>query len=89
MAKKKKDLVQIIKDNPGCVAMVDNDEWTIWSSPPKPENEMSYDEYDDWMLSSELCRDGEHKEFSSRDSLDGFGILMALAEIVGMKIKQP
>jgi hypothetical protein len=27
---KKKDLVQIIRDNPGCLAIIDNDDWWIW-----------------------------------------------------------
>lgn len=35
MAKKQKDLVQIIRDNPGCVAMVDNDCWRLFKSDPE------------------------------------------------------
>lgn len=30
----KKDLVQIIRDNPGAVAIVDNDCWTLYSRNP-------------------------------------------------------
>ena len=28
----KKDLVQIIRDNPGCVAQVDNDAWYLYAA---------------------------------------------------------
>ena len=27
---KKKDLVQIIRENPGCIAVIDNDCWWLW-----------------------------------------------------------
>jgi hypothetical protein len=83
------DLVQIIRDNPGCVATIDNDCW--WLLPAEPEG-LSEEEWDDWRDKSELA--------SSNDKLlplgnGGYGsggcyggdILQALAVIVGIKVE--
>lgn len=89
MSKKKKDLAQIIKDNPGCFAIVDNDCWTLYKSEP-PETEDG-DEYDRWLSANELAADGE--VISLGDGGYGSGncyggdLLQALAKIVGMKIQ--
>jgi hypothetical protein len=84
MAKRKgKDLAAIIKANPGCVAVVDNDCWTLYSRDPDdlPEDE-----------------DAEKYELANSDDVepsgDGYGsgncyggdILQALAKIVGIKV---
>ncbi len=34
MEMKMKDLVEIIKANPGAVAVIDNDSWTLWKQHP-------------------------------------------------------
>jgi len=87
----KKDLVQIIKDNPGCIATIDNDCWRIHKAPPKPESEMSDEEYDDWCENGELARDGQIKPLGDGGYGSGhcYGgdILQALAIIVGIKVE--
>ena len=77
------ELVQIIKDNPGCVALVDNDCWTIYPKQPKPPEEMTDDDIDEWYDSA-LASDSDGFACSY-----GLGILYALAEIVGMEIELP
>ena len=85
-----KDLVQLIRDNPGAVFTVDNDSWWMQPAPPKPAEEMTdaeWDEYND----TELARDGD--VISLGDGGYGSGcsyggdILQALAAIVGVKIE--
>ena len=86
---KKKDLVKIIRDNPGCVFIVDNDCWWCLPKPPKPVEEMTWEESDDWR-DSPLTRDGEVvRRGSGYGSGSSYGgdILQALAEIVGVKIE--
>lgn len=84
-----KDLVEIIKANPGAVAIVDNDCWTLYKSDPDnapaddPENEA-------WYAENELANERDVK--SRGDGGYGSGhcyggdILQALAEIVGIKV---
>ena len=67
-----KDLVQIIKDNPGCVARVDNDCWYLFDKGENKELANDMDAY-------------ENKEFNS--CAYGYGLLVALAETVGMKVE--
>lgn len=81
-----KDLIQIIKDNPGCVATIDNDAWWIHAAPPKPVEGMGGDGYDDLGAGGELVHDGE-VECGRSGHLYGGAILDALAKIVGMKIE--
>lgn len=87
----KKDLVEIIKANPGCVAVIDNDCW--WLHRENPDNGPDYDSpnRDAWEKANELA--------SSDDDLkrlgEGYGsgncyggdILQALAKIVGVKVE--
>jgi hypothetical protein len=87
---KKKDLVQIIRDNPGCVAVIDNDSWWLYPAPPKPVGEMSDDEYDDWR-DVPLATDGNIAPLGDggygSGNCYGGDILQALAVIVGIKIE--
>lgn len=82
---KGKDLVEIIKANPGCIAVVDNDCWTLY----KP----GYADMDE-------DEDAEKYELASDSDVEplgdgGYGsgncyggdILQALAKIVGVKIE--
>ena len=81
---KGKDLAKIIQANPGCVAIVDNDCWTLYSRDPS-----SLDEDED----------AEKYELANSDDVmpvgDGYGsgncyggdILQALAKIVGIKVE--
>ena len=84
---KKKDLVQIIKDNPGCVAIVDNDCWTLYKSNPYE----LYDVSDDWYSNNELANDGNIESLGSggygSGNCYGGDILQALAAIVGIKVE--
>ena len=91
MAKEKKDLVQIIKDNPGCVGVIDNDCWWIKKAPPKPTHKMTDEEYYAYDEDAILVRDGEIKPLGDggygSGCVYGGDILQALAHIVGMKIE--
>lgn len=86
MASDKKDLVEIIKANPGCVAIVDNDTWTLYSKHP---NEFNEDEED--VEKYELANDSDVLPRGD----DGYGsgncyggdLLQALAVIVGIKVE--
>lgn len=88
-----KNLVEIIKNNPGCVAVIDNDSWWVYSAPPKPIEQMTQSEYyDEWIEDRKLlAQDGEvitlgDGGYGSGNSYGG-DILQALAVIAGVKIK--
>lgn len=78
-----KDLAAIIQANPGCVAVVDNDCWTLYSLDPDslPDDEDA-EKY-------ELANDSDVAPVG-----DGYGsgpcyggeLLQALAKIVGIKV---
>jgi len=86
-----KDLVQIISDNPGCVAIIDNDSWCLRKDPPLPPDfdKWSWDEQNKWNNQQELAHSDEELK-----PLGGFGggcyggdILQALANIVGIRVE--
>lgn len=87
----KKDLVQIIRDNPGCIATIDNDCWWLVKAPPKAPDEMTDDEYDAWQRDGLLARDGDVLPLGDggygSGNCYGGDILQALAMIVGVKIE--
>lgn len=84
-----KDLVKIIRANPGCVAIVDNDSWQLYRKHPDsaPGDDAKYDA---WVKANLLAQNGEVKPRG-----DGYGsgcgyggdILQALAVIVGIKVE--
>lgn len=81
----KKDLVQIIKDNPGCVAVVDNDCWYLYSKHPRElDDDADLGEF-------ELARDSNVLPLGDGGYGSGhcYGgdILQALAKIVGIKVE--
>jgi hypothetical protein len=89
-----KDLVQIIRENPGCVAEIDNDYWVLLRIDPD-NNPIDYDVDEDgaeaWDENNILARDGEviplgDGGYGSGHSCGG-DILQALAAIVGITIK--
>jgi hypothetical protein len=91
---KKKDLAQIIRDNPGCIATIDNDCWTLAKNEPYPPDfdKWDYKKQDEWRESLELASSSDtFKPFSGETyqsgSCYGGDILLALAEIVGIKIE--
>lgn len=70
----KKDLVQLIKDNPGAKFSIDNDCWFMTT----PDGE------------TDIARDGEVIPRGSgygSGCLYGGDVLQALAEIVGVKVE--
>jgi hypothetical protein len=91
--KEKKDLVQIIRDNPGCVAFIDNDFWRLSKSEPEPEG------FDDWPYHKQREWQEAHELVTSDDDLVEIGtgydggccyggaILEALAVIVGIELE--
>jgi hypothetical protein len=94
MSNKRKDLVQIIKDNPGCVAIIDNDCWSIHKNHPhaNPHDEDdSYEKWEKWDKENELASDGEVEELGDggygSGNCYGGDILQALAIIVGVKVE--
>ncbi len=85
-----KDLVQLIRDNPGAVFTVDNDCWWMLPAPPKGAEEMTDDEWDRYNDAT-LARDGEviplgDGGYGSGCSYGG-DILQALAVIAGVKVE--
>lgn len=86
-----KDLVQLIRDNPGAVFTVDNDCWWMKPAPPKPLDEMSDAECDAYSDVEPIARDGEvialgDGGYGSGSSY-GADIMQALAVIVGVTIE--
>jgi hypothetical protein len=89
----KKDLVQIIKDNPGATARVDNDWWRLCG--PETEEERAAWEAGDDATAERLM---EERTLASSDDeftnpahggiCHGAGILHALAERAGIKVKE-
>lgn len=77
----KKDLVQIIKDNPGCVAQIDNDCWWLYSA---EEWEKTYESE---CEPTPLATDRDVAPFGNRGHVYGGDILQALAVIVGVRIE--
>lgn len=88
-----KDLVKIIKENPGCKAIIDNDGWVLVKNEPEPEG---WDEWTDdakfaWEEGQELARDGDVESLGDggygSGNCYGGDILQALAIIVGIKVE--
>jgi hypothetical protein len=89
-----KDLVQIIRDNPGCVAVIDNDSWTLRkdTSPPADYDKWTWQEQDKWEQSQELASSEDKLKPLGMESYQdgacyGGDILVALAIIVGIKVE--
>lgn len=89
-----KDLVQIIKDNPGCVAIVDNDWWSLHKA--APNDNPHYDSNDDdaieaWDEENTLANAGDVKSIGDggygSGNCYGGDILQALAAIVGITVE--
>lgn len=87
-----KDLIQIIKDNPGFTAIVDNDSWYL-AGPETPEERAAWDAGDDER--AEALRDARTLA-TSRDAFTnpkhggicyGEGLLHAMAEMAGGKVE--
>lgn len=85
-----KDLVQIIRDNPGCVAIIDNDCWDLFKANPSGA---PMDRYDEWLDENRLAASDDTFEPALGDGGYGSGncyggdLLQALAIIVGVKVE--
>lgn len=79
----KKNLVEIIKANPGCVAIIDNDQWTLYKADPTEEN----DGPDNELASSDDYLEPMAGSTYQEDNCYGGGLLRALAVIVGVKLE--
>lgn len=93
MTEQPKDLVQIIRDNPGCIAVIDNDCWSLFKEEiPECVNEGSEEAFDGWMKSNHLA-DSDDAFVPLGDGGYGSGncyggdILQALATIVGITVR--
>lgn len=86
-----KDLVKIIKDNPGCVAIIDNDSWSLHREHPDKGPEYDSPNREAWEKANELANDGNIKELGDggygSGNCYGGDILQALAKIVGIKVE--
>jgi len=86
----KKDLVQLIRDNPGARFIVDNDCW--WMERPRPDGFYDWSEthQDEWLEEARLADDRDVKSLGSgygSGCACGGDILQALAVIVGVSIE--
>lgn len=75
MSKKIEKLAKIIFNNPGCVAVIDNDHWTLYATKE---------------LKDELADSDTHGDYESGYGTGpsyGGDILQALALIVGIEVK--
>lgn len=85
----KKNLVEIIKANPGCVATIDNDSWVLHKAKPETMPE----DWDEWYEANQLADDSDTFDPPLGDGGYGSGncyggdILQALAIIAGVKIE--
>lgn len=86
-----KDLVKLIKENPGAIFTVDNDCWWMHKAPPKPIKEMTNAEHDDWKDNGQIACDEDVEPLGDggygSGNCYGGDILQALAVIVGVKIE--
>lgn len=80
-----KDLVQIIQENPGCVAVINNDSWLLASREPDWDKGEEWGDVEIASSSDEIVNRGDGGY--GPGSCYGGDILQALAEIVGIKIE--
>ena len=87
----KKDLVKIIKENPGCRVIIDNDCWSLHKPYPENWDEMDEDDREKWESKSSLCNDRNVAALGDggygSGNCYGGDILQALAIIVGIEIE--
>lgn len=87
----KKDLVKLIRENPGARFMVDNDSWWMLKRLPENFEELSQDQKDSFEESADLCNESDVKSLGDggygSGNCYGGDILQALAVIVGVSIE--
>lgn len=89
----KKDLVKIIKENPGCIAQIDNDCWNICKPKPKGYDDWEWEKQEEWLNNGGMLisSDDDFKRLGDggygSGNCYGGDILQALAIIVGIKVE--
>lgn len=86
MPKAKKDLVEIIKANPGCVAIVDNDCWWLYRKEYATLDEVTQQKADELELANDSDVLPRGDGYGSGNCYGG-DLLQALAVIVGIKVE--
>lgn len=90
--RRRKDLVQIIRDNPGCVAVIDNDHWSLHKVSPDNNPHDDDDAYERWEEENDLVSASDQilplgdGGYGSGNCYGG-DILQALAVIAGIKVE--
>lgn len=91
MTKAKKNLVEVIKANPGCVAIIDNDSWWLYREHPSGGPDEDSPNRETWEKANEIANYGNVKEIGDggygSGNCYGGDILQALAVIVGIKVE--
>ena len=77
------ELAEIIKANPGCVAIVDNDDWTLYKSNPYADGA----EPEDLQLADADSHGDRTAGGYGEGNCYGGDLLQALARIVGIKVE--
>lgn len=80
-------LADIIKSNKGCRAFIDNDNWHIIKALPEGFEDWNDEYEDDWYENEALI--ASNHQFPDLGISYGYGILEALATLVGMTLELP
>ncbi len=91
----KKDLVKIIEANPGCIATIDNDCWTLKKKTKQPRgfDNWTYEKQAEWNKAQELANSDDRDLVVPGGGGYGSGncyggdILQSLAKIVGITVE--
>lgn len=94
MKKKQIDLVQIIRDNSGCIAVIDNDGWTLKKDTPYPDDfdKWDWEQQENWQEAQEIASSADRIKPMGMESYQeggcyGGDILIACAIIAGIKVE--
>lgn len=77
-------LAQIITNNPGAVACIDNDSWHLYRLPPPDYDDWSSVQQDDWYHTCRLAYSGDFKFLGITH---GYGLLEAMAHLLKIKLE--
>jgi len=78
------ELAQIIIDNPGAVAYIDNDNWQLNKLEPPKFEDWEDEKQEEWY---ENCEIVASRDFSTLEVPYGYGLLEAMALILKIKIR--
>lgn len=91
------DLAALVRQNPACIFMVDNDCWWMQREPEDnnpfdgdSEDEDELNQYDNWSINNIICESDDIAYYSNdygSGSSHGGDILQALAKIVGVTVE--